>query len=142
MPRRDWSDLPIGPLIIGMLLAVVLVTFILAFTLAGDGGSSATPTPTAPAASPTATATAQWPLLGASWPLQEGPPRGRASGGQQQVHPLRRRRCEHPVEGAKRGPQERVACVEDAELRNRIPEVPGREHDLGCALPCVLAVLQ
>ena len=55
MSRIDWSDLPIGPLIVGMLTVVVLVTFILAFTIAGDGGSSATPTPTP---TPTATATA------------------------------------------------------------------------------------
>jgi len=59
MSRIDWSDLPIGPLLVGMLTVVVLVTFILAFAIAGDGGSEVvltTPTATAPAATSTAPA--------------------------------------------------------------------------------------
>ena len=65
MSRISWSDLPIGPLVVGMLLVAVLVTFVLAFSVAG--GSSGTPTlaatPTAPAASPTAAAGSPTPMV-------------------------------------------------------------------------------
>ena len=78
MSRIDWSDLPIGPLLAGMLLVVVLVTFILAFTVAGDGGGSEpTPAPTAPAA--TATAPAASPTAGATGPAPAGSPTAAAA---------------------------------------------------------------
>jgi len=66
MARIGWSDLPIGPLVVGMLLVAVLVTFIVAFSIAGDGGGvEVIPTPTGgvPIASPTSPAASPTPMV-------------------------------------------------------------------------------